>query len=496
MNAYRCLCALIWGFLFVLAAGSLPARSLRVSNAEVERGEQVMLPIFFESEGNENAIAFSLQFDPGVFNFVAFELSPSLPEGIISFVNDREGAAGRLGVLLGMSPEEAFPAGIHEVLVLILEAQPEGRSVESMILFSPVPVKPSASDIQANTLATFYQPGKVSVIGEDPVVSSPGGSGSSGVVNSEGATGAASNDSGSEGQATIGAPLPGGLRPILGSGPGTGAGGATGPIGVDSAQGGAAAGAPEAVTSGAVLSSGASSSIDRSTSGAVAQGMGEGASDADTSASAPVVIVQSPEQRPKPYYTTAAADDPLKYYQIKYSRNGKPVPLRFIKVTRDGVQIGGVAGRRDALKIMRRKDCPQPPPPIKEVRTEGRMAKIYSEAPILKLFAGGGIERLTTKDAYVEQIVTPSLREARMLARRNANAKTHLVVSGAGAAGMPKGVIRLRGVAIEQLDVPLGAFYTIKSLQDRPAKEKTKPSSGKGKVLVPKGDPLESRSAK
>jgi len=137
------------------------AREVRVGNASGVQGVSVTLPVLLESQGDENALGFSVSFDAAKFSYAGASLG-SAAAGASFNVNAGQVAAGKLGLAIGLPLDTTFPAGLREVAKVALI--PTAAAVGSNpVALSDDPVSRAISSALANELAAGYVAGSVSV---------------------------------------------------------------------------------------------------------------------------------------------------------------------------------------------------------------------------------------------------------------------------------------------------------------------------------------------
>jgi hypothetical protein len=109
------------------------------------------------AQGNENALGFSLFFEPGTLIYTGASLGTA--SGATLNVNTDQLSAGRLGLALALAPGNTFAAGTEELVKVNFRAaaSPGNYSVG----FGDQPVAREVSDSLASTLAADYISGSV-----------------------------------------------------------------------------------------------------------------------------------------------------------------------------------------------------------------------------------------------------------------------------------------------------------------------------------------------
>jgi hypothetical protein len=136
-------------------------RVIRVPAAVVQPGQTNSVPVQLISLGDENALGFSLTFDPALCSFVAASLG-SGASGATLNVNTNQLALGRLGIGLGLPMGVAFAAGTQEVVQVVLSVVTNATGTTT-VNFADQPIFREISDALANSLSASYQAGVLSL---------------------------------------------------------------------------------------------------------------------------------------------------------------------------------------------------------------------------------------------------------------------------------------------------------------------------------------------
>jgi Concanavalin A-like lectin/glucanases superfamily/Immunoglobulin domain len=143
----------------VSSAGAGPslARWLEVADATLTQGQPGIISVTLNSQGNENALGFTLVFDPALLSFESVDLG-SDDSGATLLVNTNQIANGQLGIALALPIGTSFAAGTREILQLNMLAASSGNGLMS---FSDQPVLREISDIMGNALPASYSSGSI-----------------------------------------------------------------------------------------------------------------------------------------------------------------------------------------------------------------------------------------------------------------------------------------------------------------------------------------------
>lgn len=154
-------------------------RVVRVGQASGSPGGQASVPIELIAQGNENALGFSLTFDPAVLGNPQASLGNDAAGATLN-ANTSQLGSGRLGIALSLPFGQKFNAGTRQIVVVSF-AIAAGTSVSStQIGFSDQPIAREISDVNAGTLQANFTPGAVSLTSgfEADVAPRPNGNGS------------------------------------------------------------------------------------------------------------------------------------------------------------------------------------------------------------------------------------------------------------------------------------------------------------------------------
>jgi uncharacterized protein (TIGR03437 family) len=117
-----------------------------------------------DAQGNENALGFSLNFDPAQLRFVGAAVG-SGASGATLNINTNPAAQGRLGLALALPAGQSFPAGLRQVIALTFAALSNSSDSQTTLSFSDQPIAREVVDTSATALATAYTNGQVTLSG-------------------------------------------------------------------------------------------------------------------------------------------------------------------------------------------------------------------------------------------------------------------------------------------------------------------------------------------
>jgi hypothetical protein len=142
----------------------LPQTERVVSVAETSGrpGDTVGVSIELASQGDENALGVSLNFDTAVLTYGSAALGADATGGVL-LVNESQSATGRLGIGVALNPGETFSTGTCEVAVVEFVLAADTTSASTEITFGDEPIARQVVDANAHALSATYSSGLVKV---------------------------------------------------------------------------------------------------------------------------------------------------------------------------------------------------------------------------------------------------------------------------------------------------------------------------------------------
>jgi hypothetical protein len=114
------------------------------------------------AQGNENALGFSLSFNPAMIQFLSATLGSNATTAAL-VQNTQQAGGGRLGFLLALNPGVNFPAGTLQLLKLNFSSVLYSNN--AALTFGSSPVVPQLADASANILPANFNNAQLSVGG-------------------------------------------------------------------------------------------------------------------------------------------------------------------------------------------------------------------------------------------------------------------------------------------------------------------------------------------
>jgi uncharacterized protein (TIGR03437 family) len=135
-------------------AAMLPARAetestrtVRARAASLPRGQINAVQLTLDAAGNENALGFTVNYDPTLLNFYR----ATAPNGTTLTINAKH--AGKLGVLLALPSGKTFEAGQQNLIALEFIPNGGAETVTTRLSFGDQVVTSEAADAAATTLS-------------------------------------------------------------------------------------------------------------------------------------------------------------------------------------------------------------------------------------------------------------------------------------------------------------------------------------------------------
>lgn len=139
-----------------------PPAPVRVVGASGPAGGSVLVPVIVVANGNENAVGFSLNFDPTLLAYGSVNLG-SGASGAALLLNTNQVVSGKLGVALALPAEGVFPAGTQEVVQVEFTLAVVTNAMSAALGFGDVPIDRQLSDASGSALVASFTGGNVAI---------------------------------------------------------------------------------------------------------------------------------------------------------------------------------------------------------------------------------------------------------------------------------------------------------------------------------------------
>ncbi len=134
-------------------------RAMNISAGTTAKGIAVTLPVILQSQGDESALGFSVNFNPTVLKYVSIAKGSAATSSTL-MVNTNQAASGTVGVLIALSSGN-FATGAQEVVRLNFTGL--ATVTNNAVTFADQPVIRAISDSAANELAANYTNSSVTI---------------------------------------------------------------------------------------------------------------------------------------------------------------------------------------------------------------------------------------------------------------------------------------------------------------------------------------------
>ncbi len=138
-------------------------RTITIINTNAQPGQSCLLSVQLNSQGDENALGFSLDFDPKVLQFTGATVGAGAAGATLN-VNTNQAAAGVAGLALALPIGTAFSAATQEVAKLNFTVLPTASGTTT-VSFASQPVIKQIVDATAASLSAAYVNGTLAIVG-------------------------------------------------------------------------------------------------------------------------------------------------------------------------------------------------------------------------------------------------------------------------------------------------------------------------------------------
>jgi uncharacterized protein (TIGR03437 family) len=158
------LCAVAASAGLSATTAAAQTRAVRVINAMATAGGEVNVPIEMTALGAENAVGFSLNFNPAVLGNPRAALGGGATGASLN-ANAAQAAQGRLGLVLALPAGQSFAAGARQLVIVTFAVASAAAQGSTPITFGDQPVTREVAGVNANVLPTDFVPGAVTIAG-------------------------------------------------------------------------------------------------------------------------------------------------------------------------------------------------------------------------------------------------------------------------------------------------------------------------------------------
>jgi len=139
-------------------------RAIRAIGAAAAPGGEASVAIELAAQGNENAVGFSLNFNPAILGNPRAALGGGATGATLN-TNTNQAAQGRVGVVLALPSGQVFAAGARQLVVVTFTVASAAAAGATPIGFGDQPVAREVANATAGILPVDFVPGAVAVAG-------------------------------------------------------------------------------------------------------------------------------------------------------------------------------------------------------------------------------------------------------------------------------------------------------------------------------------------
>jgi uncharacterized protein (TIGR03437 family) len=138
-------------------------RTLRALNASFVAGQTNALDIELDALGGENAVGFSLNYDPNALSFVSAEAG-SAATGAMLLVNTSQTANGRVGIAIALPAGQSLQAGARRIVTARFNVVAGGSVAATTVSFGDQIVTREVANANADAVTTSYSNAAVTIV--------------------------------------------------------------------------------------------------------------------------------------------------------------------------------------------------------------------------------------------------------------------------------------------------------------------------------------------
>ena len=141
---------------------TFPPALISVLDAQGPAGSAIRTRVIFSANGNENALSFSLSFNPSLLQFANISAGSGTGAAAL-LVNTNQVGSGRIGFALSLPVDTTFACGPQEIAQITFTSSVSANPTATPISFTDLPIPRQISDSQGLVLPGTYQTGNVSL---------------------------------------------------------------------------------------------------------------------------------------------------------------------------------------------------------------------------------------------------------------------------------------------------------------------------------------------
>ena len=158
------LCALALSAGLLAPTAAAQTRAVRLTDAVATAGGEVSVPIELTARGDENAVGFSLSFNPAILGNPRAVLGSGATGAALN-INAAPAAQGRFGVVLALPAGQAFAAGTRQLVIVTFTVASGAARGMTPINFGDQPVTREIAGVNGSVQPADFPAGKVTIAG-------------------------------------------------------------------------------------------------------------------------------------------------------------------------------------------------------------------------------------------------------------------------------------------------------------------------------------------
>jgi uncharacterized repeat protein (TIGR01451 family) len=141
--------------------GTNPSREVDVQGPLIFQGQTGTAAVMLQAQGDENAVGFSLSFDPKVVTYINYTAGSDASNATMD-INANQSTNGQLGIILALPTDVSFSPGARQLVKVNFQAV-TAASVSEPVTLTDLPVRREVSDTNALPVVATYANGTISV---------------------------------------------------------------------------------------------------------------------------------------------------------------------------------------------------------------------------------------------------------------------------------------------------------------------------------------------
>jgi len=140
-----------------------PTASVRLIGTNAQSGTLVTIPLVLTANGNENALGFSINFNPSLLTFDDVTLDSNLQRAVF-FVNTNQAATGRLGIAISLPSGSTFTPGDQPLGLVNFTTAITVNGTSAAVSFGDQPVLRQLADPDGNTVPMSFGSAVINIL--------------------------------------------------------------------------------------------------------------------------------------------------------------------------------------------------------------------------------------------------------------------------------------------------------------------------------------------